>query len=183
MLSFRLLLSTVLLACIDCVGQAGTDTPRFEDYPATAQLAGPPKRPLLTEPEHRLYKTRLQQAVLRGEGLIGSKSCESPPAPNFAGAFYAVTWGCGSDGCAALAIIDGRTGAVYGPPPKASPTTTGFIATARTHDCPGIGLRAYSRLLFIDQADYSSGQLTCERSYYEWKNRSYRFVKKVSVKP
>jgi hypothetical protein len=72
---------------------------------------------------------------------------------------------------------------VYGPPPDASPAETGFVATPRTHECPGIGLRANSRLLFVDYADYSSGAITCQRTYYEWDKGSYRFVKKLSVKP
>lgn len=138
---------------------------------------------MLTEPEHRLYRTRLRQAVLHGDGLPGNNTVGSPLVPNFAGAFYAVTWGCGSDGCVALAVVDGRTGTIYGPPPHASPAKTGFVATPLTHACPGIGLRADSCLLFIDYADYSSGEITCQRTYYEWENGSNRLVKKISVKP
>ncbi len=153
------------------MGQSPKRLPRFADYPAREQLVGRPKQPQLTQPEHQQYKTRLLQGVLRGKGLLGSTAAGSPPAPNFAGAFYAVTWGCGSDGCAALAVVDGRTGTVYGPPPNASPVEEGFVATPRTHECPGIGLRANSRLLFIDYADYASGQIMCQRTYYEWAKR------------
>lgn len=157
--------------------------PRFEDYPAIDQLAGTPKEPLLRLPVDRNYKTRLRRGVLVGDGLFGARRPGQPPRPNFAGAFYAITWGCGSDGCAALAIVDGRTGAVFGPPPGGNATNDNFAATARTNDCAGIGLRPDSRLLFIDYTSYSSDKPVCQRSYYEWRNLRYRLVRKASVKP
>lgn len=168
--------------CSVCTGQVRPMLPQFKDYPATVQLIGPPKKPLLVHPEQRLYKTRITQGIERGEGLLGYRG-QTPPAPNFAGAFYAVTWGCGSDGCASLAVVDGRTGTVYGPPPDASPPRTGFVATPRTHECTGIDLRPDSRLLFIENTDYTSGSPKCERTYYEWQNGSYRFLQKALVKP
>jgi hypothetical protein len=139
---------------------------------------------VLAEPGHWKYKTRLRRGVVHGEGLVGRKDGGgSPPVPNFAGVFYAVAWGCGSDGCIALAIVDGRNGQVYGPNPDAIPAKINFVATPRTHECPGIGQRANSRLLFVDYADYSTGEIMCQRAYYEWENGSYRLVQKVSVKP
>jgi hypothetical protein len=157
--------------------------PRFEDYPAIDQLVGSPKEPVLRLPVDRNYKTRLRRGVRVGDGLFGVLKTEQHPRPNFAGAFYAITWGCGSDGCAALAIVDGRTGAVFGPPPGGNVTNDNFVATPRTNDCPGIGLRPDSRLLFIDYTSYSSGIPVCQRSYYEWRNQTYRLVLKTSVKP
>lgn len=114
---------------------------------------------------------------------MGVEKPEIPPKPNFAGSFYAITWGCGSDGCAALAVVDGRTGEVYGLPPDGDPTKNEFSATPRTHECAGIGLRPGSRLLFIDYMSYSSGKPVCQRSYYEWRDFRYMLVRKASVKP
>jgi hypothetical protein len=156
--------------------------PLFEDYPATDHLAGPPREPVLRLSVHRNYRTRLQRGVLAGEGLYGVDKPQQPPRPNFAGAFYAITWGCGSDGCAALAVVDGRTGAIYGPPPNGDPTNDNFVATPRTSECAGIGLRANSRLLFIDYTDRTSGEPMCQRTYYEWRDFRYRVILKTAVR-
>jgi hypothetical protein len=157
--------------------------PRFEDYPATEKLSTQPVDPVFRLPAERMYRTRIRLGVRDGDGLFGvEKASKTPPKPNFAGAFYAVTWGCGSDGCAALAIVDGRTGRIYGPPPDASPED-GFIASPRTSYCQGLGLRPDSRLLFVDFAVLEFGPPTCRRSYYEWNGSQYRLVKKVEIKP
>jgi len=156
--------------------------PKFEDYPASETLAGPPRQPILLLPVHRLYKTRLHRGIQSGEGLLGVAKPQQPPQPNFAGVFYAITWGCGSDGCASLAIVDGRTGSVYGPPPDADPRQSEFIATPNTGGCKGIELRPESRLIFIERAEWSSGGLVCQRSYYEWRDLQYKLIAKIAVK-
>lgn len=156
--------------------------PKFEDYPANETLVGEPRQPVLRLPIHRLYRTRLRLGIQNGEGLLGVEKAQQPPRPNFAGAFYAIAWGCGSDGCASLAIVDGRTGSVYGPPPDADPSRSEFIATPNTVGCKGIEVRPASRLLFIEMADWSSGELVCQRSYYEWQGLQYKPIMRMTVK-
>ena len=141
---------------------AAAPVPRFEDYPAIEQLDGSPVPPFLTLPVHRRYQTRILS------GATGR--------PNFAGAFYAVVWGCGS-GCAALAVVDGRTGVIYGPPG----TRDALIATSSTENCPGVGVRPNSPLIFIDHSVMTTG--VCRRSFYEWRDLRYRFIRTVEVKP
>jgi hypothetical protein len=150
--------------------------PKFEDYPALEKLVGAPKEPVLRTAAQKSYATRLRRGVLEGEGLLGVDRPDSSPRPNFAGSFYAIMWSCGSDGCASLALVDGRTGTVYGPPPNGNPARTGFVASPRTHGCKGIDLRPDSRLLFVDYVDWSLGRPVCHRSYYEWRDQRYWLI-------
>ncbi len=62
---------------------------------------GPAARLKLRTHSERMFRTQLRNAAQR------------PPA--FAGRYTVAAWGCGSE-CAAGAIIDLRTGAVYPPP-------------------------------------------------------------------
>jgi hypothetical protein len=155
---------------------------KFEGYPANETLVGQPRQPILLLPIHRLYRTRLRRGIQYGEGLVGVAKPQQPSKPNFAGVFYAIAWGCGSDGCGSLAIVDGRTGLIYGPPPDADPSRSEFIATPNTSGCKGIEVRPASRLLFIERAEWSSDGLVCQRSYYEWQGLQYKFIAKMAVK-
>jgi len=80
------------------------------------------------------------------------------PSPNFAGVYYAVTWGCGSDGCAALAIVDGRTGEVFGPPPDSQPRE-GFVVGAYMN---AILVRPDSRLIVLVRTSWPDDRRTRE---------------------
>jgi hypothetical protein len=156
--------------------------PKFEDYPATDKLIQPLKSPILHLPVDDWDKDHISKGVLYGEGLVGVDKPDKPPKPNFAGAFFAIAWNCGSDGCIALALVDSRTGIVYGPPPTAVPPKNGFVASARTNECEGIGLRPDSRLLFLDYAEWNSGRPLCQRSYYEWRDHKYWFLGRRSIR-
>lgn len=75
--------------------------PRFEAYPAGSIYAGPLAAPdVRSHPRSRLFRTRIRYGARQGV--------------NFAGHYTVAEWGCGA-GCAQLAIIDARSGAVFHP--------------------------------------------------------------------
>lgn len=117
---------------------------------------------------------------MTSDSRIGEAQTNRPPRPNFAGAFYAVTWGCGSDGCAALAVIDGRTGEVFGPPPDSRPQQ-GFVLGSYMK---AIHVRTDSRLIVVENADWQDPERlheVCVSTYYDWQRLRYRFVRRVAV--
>lgn len=177
-------LLAVLVASVSAAasGDSLPPLPRFEDYPAIEKFDGMAKPPVLSLPVDRLYRTRLRRGVTNGEGLLGVSQAKSPPRPNFAGAYFAITWGCGSDACAALAVVDARTGRVFGPPPDGNASASNFVATPRTSGCPGIELRPNSRMIIVDQPVHAdSAQAVCRRNYYEWRDQRYRLIGKFEA--
>ena len=167
---------------LSVVGGAQPALPRFEDYPAIEMFDGVAKPPVLRLPAERLYRTRLGRGVANGEGLLGVHEAKSPPRPNFAGAYFAITWGCGSDACAALAVVDATTGRVFGPPPDGNASASNFVATPITTGCPGIELRPNSRMIIVDQRGHTdTGQAVCRRSYYEWRDQRYSLIGKFEA--
>src|SRR5260370_19211498 len=80
---------------------AGHRIPRFEDYPVAEVWHAPPAPLKLTSRSERLYRTRLTDA--------------SKEAPNFAGHYRFVIWGCGSE-CISCALIDLQNGKAISPP-------------------------------------------------------------------
>ena len=68
--------------------------PQFSDYPVSEVFRGRPVRPAPS---------------------VGISPTQLPAAPNFAGHFMVVTWGCGTE-CQQLDILDAKNGRVYSPP-------------------------------------------------------------------
>jgi hypothetical protein len=97
--------------------QAAINTPQFEGYRITETFAGTPAQPILATPEERNYRSRIRNGVSTGSGVwYGNwKSPVRGKAPNFAGHYLVIRWGCGSQ-CVMMATVDAKTGVVYGPP-------------------------------------------------------------------
>jgi hypothetical protein len=94
-------IAILLIGCIVNAQTASVKQPRFEDYPITETWQGARAALKLTKPSERMFRTQLANA--------------SKQPPDFAGHYRFAGWGCGSD-CAAGAIIDLQTGAVFPPP-------------------------------------------------------------------
>src|SRR5580698_9896389 len=93
-------------------------TPRFEDYPVKQFFTGTPAPPILATPEQRMYRTRIRNGVLRGEGVVADTETSrrlTVPQTNFAGKYVVIIWGCGSQ-CGMMATVDAETGKTYDPP-------------------------------------------------------------------
>lgn len=98
----RLIVSIVFLsfAAAAPTVAAQRKPPRFSDYPAKIETARIRSIDFARNPEARMFRTRLTEALKNGV--------------NFAGRFILATWGCGT-GCISGAIIDGQTGKVHWP--------------------------------------------------------------------
>jgi hypothetical protein len=127
--------------------------PRFEDYPVTEKWSGPSAPLKLTSRSGRMYRTRLTTA--------------SKEAPNFAGRYRFAIWGCGSN-CAAGAVVDLPTGAVYPPP-----SSNDIAGERHWIVCAAIDQSPFFRLdsaLVIVQC----GMGRAVRHYLVWETGSFR---------
>lgn len=76
-----------------------SNAPTFDQYSVSAPYKGPVAAPdVKSHPLSRLFRTMIRDGAKRG--------------PNFAGHYTLVFWGCGTS-CAALAIVDAKTGKVF----------------------------------------------------------------------
>src|SRR5580658_9761039 len=75
-----------------------TGTPRFEDYPVSKSFSGTPAAPILATSEQHMYRSRIRNGVSTlSDVWIGSyKNPVKAKGPNFAGHYFVIRWGCGS---------------------------------------------------------------------------------------
>jgi hypothetical protein len=135
---------------------------KFEGYPATDLLKGPPAKPILRG-WHRNYRTRIREAAAEG--------------PDFAGHFKIAEWGCGS-GCAGIAIIDEKTGAVYDGPFAFVSMLPGFRYSELPELDPSAMLqrKLNSRLLIVHGCPEEKN---CASYYYEWTGSRFKLLKRI----
>jgi len=100
-ISIALTLASSLTASLLLIQGPSLHSLHFQNYPAFDTLQGSVAP---VDLQSHKWAPRFR-TVLRDGASHG---------PNFAGAFTIVTWGCGSS-CRMLAVVDGRSGRVYGP--------------------------------------------------------------------
>jgi hypothetical protein len=140
----------VLIGCVIIVACAGAQqnepmrkSPRFKDYPATADFTGRPAKPLLVTTLEHTYRTTIRMQARKG--------------PNFASRFTLAKWGCGSP-CLRFVIIDARTGNIFDP---------GLVVGCADQN----GLEAsvdFKRASRLIAATGFSKQAGCGTDFYEW---------------
>jgi hypothetical protein len=159
-----------------------TGTPRFEDYPVREVFTGTPAEPILATAEQRMYRTRIRNGVsTRSDVWIGSyKNPIKAKGPNFAGHYFVIRWGCGSQ-CVMMATVDAKTGNVYDPPLSGQDSLN--VPLDNLSDME-IDLRPDSSLLVLRNAcrDFKDRK-TCGRYYFNWKDNHFILVKFVMVDP
>lgn len=134
--------------------------PRWEDFRVRTDWSGHTVPLKLVRPDERMFHTQLSN---------GAKQ-----RPNFAGHYRFVGWGCGSV-CAAGALIDLQTGAVY--PPPGSSDHEGWdrwIFSGGFVDGPFIESRTDSRLVITRQQSKDPSMQYL--SYYEWSGTAFRLL-------
>lgn len=105
------------------------ERPLFSDYAANEALLGPPVPvDLSSHPQGRTFRTVLRE---------GTKT-----APNFAGSYSLVVWGCGSP-CQTFAIVDRRSGRII----------------EWRYSVLGVDFRSDSRLLVVNPIDSENKDL------------------------
>jgi hypothetical protein len=134
--------------------------PRFEDYSVSTRFTGKTAPPIITGARARLYRTRIRE---------GAKQ-----APNFAGHYTIVTWGCGSD-CQGLAIINARTGRVYTPPEVYE------AIRMPSQDNKALQYRIDSRLLIVEGWRTRAGSkgITEGKWYYKWEGNRLMLISSI----
>lgn len=95
-------------------------------------------------------------------------------APNFAGHFTIVEWGCGG-GCVQFAIVDARTGAVFMPPFYVGPRPLVEGQTEESEE--PLRYRVDSKLLIVSGSRNEKGEGTY---YYKWDGRRLTLIKTVT---
>src|SRR5262245_41667594 len=95
------------------VTQTGNEVIRFDNYRTDEAFRSAPAAQKITNPIHRNYRTRIRVGVEKGWGVFHGDV--EAKGPNFAGHMIVVRWGCGT-GCAAMVLVDARTGDIYNPP-------------------------------------------------------------------
>jgi hypothetical protein len=158
--------------------QAPASTPRFEDYPVTQTFTGKPAAPILATPETRRYRTRIRNGVSTGSDVwIGTgKNLRKSAGPNFAGSYFVIRWGCGSQ-CGMMATVDAKTGAIYEPP--LSDKGSLYVRLDNLSDME-IDLRPNSSLLVLRDAcgDFNTRN-SCGTYYFNWRDHRFTLVKFV----
>lgn len=135
--------------------------PKWEDHPAlTPVWKGPNASPKLVRADERMFRTNITNAA------------KEPP--DFAGHYRFADWGCGS-ACAAGALIDLKTGAIY-PPPKTGPPGTGWsrwIFAGGVVEGSYLETRPDSRLAITREQSRDDTQKV---RYWEWTGSAFRLL-------
>jgi hypothetical protein len=154
--------------------------PRFDDHTVTEEFTGTPADPILNTPEKRRYRARIRQGVSNGQD-VWSGNWKNPaiaPGPNFAGHYFIIRWGCGSE-CVTMAIVDARTGIVY-EPPLAAKGSLFLPLDSLSH--MEVDFRINSSLIVLRDAcrDFRDRR-TCGLYYFDWQDNRFRLLKFVRV--
>jgi hypothetical protein len=157
----------------------GARLPRLDDYPVAEFFKGTPAAPILATPEERRYRTRIREGVSLGRGVwTGSwKDAKEKPGPNFAGHYFVIRWGCGSD-CLMMALVDAETGKVY-PPPMSGVGTELYVPMDIMSERE-VDFRLDSSLMILRNA-CREARRECGVYCFNWKGNHFDLVKRVLV--
>jgi hypothetical protein len=163
-----------LLVCavaVSGLAQKPGSLPRFEDFPVTDTFKGIPATPILQTPEQKRYSTRIREGVSTGRGVwSGSwKDAKEQRGPNFAGHYFVIRWGCGSD-CLMMAVVDAETGKVYASPIPGAGTEL-FVSMDIMSDRE-IDFRLDSSLMILRNA-CRGARTQCGVYYFNWKDNHF----------
>jgi len=129
--------------------------PKFTDFPARA-VALKPAPPLMNDRLARQFRTELRRQVVHG--------------PNFAGKYTVAIWGCGSS-CFQFAIVDARTGQVFG-------DKFPYVSTVHSKGLNNLAFKLTSNLIVLtgapDEDERREGV-----HYAVWTGRNLRFIRFV----
>jgi hypothetical protein len=169
---------TALISVAQTKGSASTSM-RFEDYAITQIYSGPAAEPILRTAAEKHFQTRIRKGVSEGAGVwTGSwKSPVNQKGPNYAGHYFVIRWGCGSN-CLMMAIVDAQRGKVYGPPLNRGGTEL-YLPMDPMSDVE-IDFRADSSLMVLRNA-CKTPRSECGVYYFNWKNNQFALVKRVLV--
>lgn len=177
-------MKTILAVLLGCwlspvLAQKPRALPRFEDFPVTQTFEGIPAIPSPGTPDQRRYRTRILEGVSGGRGVwTGSwKDAKERRGPNFAGHYFIIRWGCGSD-CLMMAVADAETGKVYGSPISGGGSEL-FVSMDPLSDRE-IDFRLDSSLMIFRNACKGPRQ-QCGVFYFNWKDNHFDLIRRTLV--
>ena len=152
--------------------------PRFEDYSVAEVFKGTPAAPQILTPEARSYRTRIQEGVTKGVGVL--RDGKEQPGPNFAGHYIVVQIMCGSP-CTVMMVVDAQTGVIYNPPISAgSSGSDKIILPYVPFDLADWEFHVNSRLFKISGCGLD-GQQSCSTYYFLWDHNVWRLLRRVPL--
>jgi hypothetical protein len=156
--------------------QSLSQPPRFEDYAVKEVFTGKPADPILATQEERLFRTRIRNGVSKGSD-VWTGTPRNPirsSGPNFAGHYFAIRWGCGSQ-CLMMAIVDAKTGIIYQPPLADKSSLSVPLDNLSDMETD---LRPDSSLMILRNAcrDFRG---ECGTYYFNWKDNRFSLVRFV----
>ncbi|HYL37973.1 MAG TPA: hypothetical protein VEV17_18805 [Bryobacteraceae bacterium] len=160
--------AVILMAQSEPVAKDTARTPTFRDYPATEVFTGEAVDAILTTAEERRYRTRIREGVSKGRGVWNGswKHPVESPGPNFAGHYYVIRWGCGSE-CLMMAVVDAISGRVFGSPLNGSGTEL-YVSMDPLSDVK-IDFRRDSSLMVLRNG-CAGARKECGVYYFDWRN-------------
>ena len=166
-----------------CAQPASTqNTPRFEDYPVTEMFTGTPVAPIFSTLETRQYRTRIRNGVSTGAD-VWNGSWKNPiqrKEPNFAGHYFVIRWGCGSQ-CVTMATVDAKTGSVY--PPPLSEKGSLWVPLDNLSEMEIDFVPNTSLMVLRNACRDFKDRKTCGTYYFNWKDNRFVLVRFVMVNP
>jgi hypothetical protein len=145
----------------------------FGDFPAVTIFGGTPAPPQLRTAGQRLFRARIREAAQEG--------------PNFAGHYTIAEWGCGTS-CDSVAVVDARTGTVFGGPFGQLPKALLYYGRALKYDRDANGnyvhdalsYKLNSRLLI---ARGCPNDADCGIHFYEWNGFEFKTLRTLPATP
>jgi hypothetical protein len=177
----RSLIALAFVAVIRVLAQSqapAPQTPRFEDHRVAQIFKGSSAQPILSTPEQLRYRTRILDGVSKGDGVWngGWKHPINSSGPNFAGHYFVIRWGCGSN-CLMMAIVDAKTGTVHGPPLSRDGEL--YLPMDMLSDRE-IDFQPDSTLMILRNA-CKGARSDCGVYYFNWNNDRFVLLKRTLV--
>lgn len=169
--------ATILLAASATSQSRQVKEPRFEDYAVDEAFVGPPAEPVLATPVERRYRTRIRNAVMSGDSWGGTwKNPIKLHGPNFAGHYFVLSWGCGSD-CVSMVVVNGTTGHVIMPPLRYGTELELPLDPLSDRE---MDFKPSSALMVLRNACHG-GRLECGVYYFVLENDEWRLIRRNLV--
>ena len=156
----KFLVALICLVGSYSVSNAKSSIPQYSDYPVKSIYTGNTAKLDLSDPDAKLFRTRLSEALKR--------------KPDFAGEYVTTMWGCGAN-CRSYSFVNKRTGKLL---------KDGFGGEERQEDLLVTNPR--SRLVVTQEEkmndDYEVESIT--QRFYVLENGKFKLIKTIeNIKP
>lgn len=154
--------------------------PTYRDYPAPEIFTGVPAAAILASAQQQRFRTRIREGVSNGSG-VWNGSWKDPiksSGPNFAGHYYVIRWGCGSN-CLMMAVVDAQSGRVYSPPLGGKGDEELYVPMDPLGDHE-IDFQRDSSLMVLRNACKESRR-ECGVYYFNWQDDHFALIRRTLV--